>query len=139
MGGAAEELKQKLSQQIDAVSRKLDLLKKDLSDLHDGNMAALSDRRKDIRARLDQKKSLAETLQSKIAEWQGEKRERAVDAITSWEQRREIEKLQAHAQRAADTAVDMVNVAAHDFEEVEHAVLEALAARMEADQALAPA
>jgi hypothetical protein len=139
MGGAAEELKQKLSQLIDAVSRKLDLLKKDLSDLHDGDMATLSERRNDIRARLDQKRSLAQTLQSKIAEWQGEKRERAVDAITSWEQRREIEKLQAHAQRAADTAVDMVNGAAHDFEEVEHAVLEALAARMEADQALAPA
>ena len=33
----------------------------------------------------------------------------------------------------------MVNVAAHDFEEAEQAVLEALAARMEADQALAPA
>jgi hypothetical protein len=139
MGGAAEELKEKLSQLIDAVSRKLDLLKKDVSELHGGDMAALSERRNDIRARLDQKRSLEQTLQSKIAEWQGEKRERAVDAITSWEQRREIEKLQAHAQRAADTAVDMVNVAAHDLEEVEHAVLEALAARMEADQALAPA
>ena len=33
----------------------------------------------------------------------------------------------------------MVNVATHDFEEAEQAVLEALAARMEADQALAPA
>jgi chromosome segregation ATPase len=139
MGGAAEELKQKLSQQIEVVSRKLELLKKDVSDLNEGDMAAVSERRNDIRARLDQKRSVAQTLQSKIAEWQSEKRERAVDAITSWEQRREIEKLQAHAQRAADAALDMVNVAAHDFEEVEHAVLEALAARMEADQALAPA
>jgi hypothetical protein len=139
MGGAAEELKQKLSQQIDVVSRKLELLKKDVSDLNEGDMAALSQRRNDIRARLDQKRTLAQTLQSKIAEWQSEKRERAVDAITSWEQRREIEKLQAHAQRAENAALEMVNVAAHDFEEVEHAVLEALAARMEADQALAPA
>ena len=139
MGGAAEELKQKLSQSIDTAKRKLELLKAEISELHDGDMAALSERRNDIRARLDQHKSLAEQLQSKIAEWHGEKRERAVDAITSWEQRREIEKLQAHAKRAEDTALDMVNVAAHDFEEAEQAVLEALAARMEADQALAPA
>ena len=40
---------------------------------------------------------------------------------------------------AEDIAIDMVNVAAHDFEEAEQAVLEALTARMEADQALAPA
>ena len=139
MGGAAEELKQKLSQQIDTVRRKLELLKKDISELHDGDMAALTERRNDIRARLDQHKSRTQTIQSKIAEWHGEKRERAVDAITSWEQRREIEKLQDHAKRAEDIALDMVNVAAHDFEEAEQAVLEALAARMEADQALAPA
>jgi hypothetical protein len=137
--GAADELKHKLSELIDGATRKLELLKKDLSELHDGDKAALSDRRNDLRARLDQKRSPAQTLQSKIAAWEGEKRERAVDAITSWEQRREIEKLQAHAQRAEDIALDMVNVATHDFEEAEQAVLEALAARMEADQALAPA
>jgi tellurite resistance protein len=78
-------------------------------------------------------------LQSKIATWKNERRNRAIDAITSWEQRREIEKLQAHAQHAEDIALDMVSVAAHDFEEAEQAVLEALAARMEAEQALAPA
>jgi chromosome segregation ATPase len=138
MGGAAEELRQKLSQQIDVAKRKLELLEKDLSGLQGADQAALSERRTDIRARLDQKKSRTQTVQGKIDEW-SEKRERAVDAITSWEQRREIEKLQAHAQRAEDIALDMVNAAAHDFEEAEQAVLEALAARMEADQALAPA
>lgn len=139
MGGAAEELKQKLSQQIDTVKRKLELLKKDISELHDGDLAALSERRSEIRARLDQQKPRAHQLHRNIADWRVEKRERAVDAITSWEQRREIEKLQAHAQRTQDIALDMVNVAAHDFDEAEHAVLEALAARLEADEALAPA
>jgi hypothetical protein len=139
MGGAAEELKQKLSQTIDTAKRKLELLKAEISELHDGDPAARSERRNDIRARLDQHKSRAQPLPRKVAEWHGEKRERAVDAITSWEQRREIEKLQDHAKRAEDMALDMVNVATHDFEEAEHAVLEALAARMEADEALAPA
>ena len=139
MGGAAEELKQKLSQQIDTAKRKLELLKKDISELHDGDMAALSERRREIRSRLDQQNSLAQELQDRIESWKSEHRARAVDAITSWEQRREIEKLQSHAKRAEEIALDMVSVAAHDFEEAEQAVLEALAARMEADQALAPA
>jgi hypothetical protein len=139
MSGASDELKQKLSQQIDAAKRKLELLKRDIADLHAEDMAVLRERQSEIRERLDQQRSRAESLHSKIAGWRSETRTRAVDAITSWEQRREIEKLEAHAKRAEDIALDMVSVAAHDFEEAEHAVLEALAARMEADQALAPA
>ena len=65
MGGAAEELKQRLSQSIDTAKRKLELLKAEISELHDGDMAALIERRNDIRARLDQHKSLAEQLQSR--------------------------------------------------------------------------
>jgi hypothetical protein len=139
MGGAAEELKQRLSQQIDAAKRKLELLKKDISELHDDDMAGLSERQTELRTRLEQQRSLAEQLQTRIASWKNERRNRAVDAISSWEQRREIEKLEAHAQKAEDIALDMVTVATHDFEEAEQAVLEALAARMEAEQALAPA
>ena len=139
MGGAADELKQKLSQQIDAAKRKLELLKRDIADLHAQDMAVLRERQTEIRERLDEQRSRTESLHSKIAGWRSETRTRAVDAITSWEQRREIEKLEAHAKRAEDIALDMVSVAAHDFEEAEQAVLEALAARMEADQALAPA
>jgi hypothetical protein len=139
MGGAADELKQKLSQQIDAAKHKLELLKKDITDLHAEDMAALRERQSDIRERLNQHRSVAESIHGKIASWRSETRTRAVDAITSWEQRREIEKLEAHAKRAEDIALDMVSVAAHDFEEAEQAVLEALAARMEADEALAPA
>lgn len=139
MSGASEELKQKLGQQLDNAKRKLELLKRDISELHAEDMATLKERRAEIRSRLDQTRSHAEQIQSKIADWRSETRERAVDAITSWEQRREIEKLQAHAKRAEEIALDMVNAAAHDFEEAEQAVLEALAARLEADQSLAPA
>lgn len=139
MSGAADELKQKLSQQIDAARHKLELLKRDIADLRADDMALLRERQTEIRDRIDQQRSRAESIQSKIASWRRETRTRAVDAITSWEQRREIEKLEAHAKRAEDIALDMVSVAAHDFEEAEQAVLEALAARMEADQALAPA
>ena len=70
-------------QQIDAVSRKLELLKKDVSDLNEGDKAALSERRNDIRARLDQKRSLAQTLQNKIAEWLGE--DEAKGRLADWD------------------------------------------------------
>jgi hypothetical protein len=48
-----------------------------------------------------------------------------------------MEKLQSRAERAEAYAVDMVTVAAVDFDEAEQAVLEAIAARYEAEQAAA--
>jgi chromosome segregation ATPase len=139
MGGAADELKQKLSQQIDVATRKLESLKRDLTELHGGDMAALKARRRDLRGRVDAQSLRADLVESRIAGWRDERPGKAVDAISSWEQRLEIEKLLAHARRAEDFALDTLNVAAHEFEEAEQAVLEALAARIEADQALAPA
>ena len=61
------------------------------------------------------------------------------ETISSWRERRETEKLERRAERAEDYAVDMVTVAADDFDEAEQAVFEAISARMEADQARAPA
>src|SRR4029078_5422492 len=138
MDGAAEELKQRLSQQIDAAKRKLELLKRDIGELHADDMEALSERQREIGTRLDQQRSLAQQLQARISTWENERRERAVDAITSWEQRREIEKLQAHAKHAEEIAIDMVNGAEPHVEEAEPAVLAALTPRMQAAQALAP-
>jgi hypothetical protein len=56
------------------------------------------------------------------------------DTIASWKEQRATEKLQKRAERAEDYAVDMVTMAASDFDEAEQAVFEAIAARLEADQ-----
>ena len=139
MADTSEDLKRKIAEQIDAAKQKLDMLKRDIESMHEEDMAALRERQTELRARLEQHKSRAQELQARITNWKNEKQAQTVDAIASWKRKLELEKLQKHAERAEDYALDMVTVAANDFEEAEQAVFEAIAARMEADQALPPA
>jgi hypothetical protein len=135
----AADLKQKISEQIDAARTKLEALKRDLSSVHQEDMAALQEHQKDIRARIDQQRERARQRQSDIARWKSEKVEHTKEAIASWKERREIDKLEARAERAKDYALDMVSAVVYDFEEAEQAVYDAVAARLEAESALSAA
>ena len=139
MAPETADLKQKISQQIDAARAKLEALKQDLSSVHEEDMAALQEHQKDIRARIDQQKERAQQRRSDIARWKSEKVAHTQEAIASWKQRREIEKLEARAERAKDYALDMVSAVVYDFEEAEQAVYDAVAARLEAESAASAA
>jgi len=127
--------KQKLSQEIDAAKGKLEALKRDVDGIREEDKATLRQRQAELRARLDEQKAQAKELQGKITSWTDEKKQHTTEAIASWKQQRQLDKLQKRAERAADYAVDMVTVAAADFEEAEAAVYEAIAARVEAEEA----
>ncbi len=133
------DLKQEISQQIDAAREKLEALKRDLSSVHQEDMAALQEHRNDIRARIDQQKERVQQRQSDIARWKSDKVAHTQEAIAAWKQRREVDKLEARAERARDYALDMVSTVVYDFEEAEQAVYEAVAARLEAESALSAA
>ena len=139
MESEAADLKQKISQQIDAARAKLEALKQDLSSVHQEDMAALQEHRNDIRARIDQQQERARQRRFDIARWQSEKVAHTKEAIASWKQQREIDKLEVRAERAKDYALDMVSAVVDDFEEAEQAVYEAVAARLEAESALSAA
>ena len=130
----ADGLKQKLSEHIDAAKAKLDALKNELASMQEEDMQALQAQRAQIRERLDEQKDRARKMQADMASWTKEKIAHTQDKISSWRQQREIEKLEARAERAEAYAVDMVTVAAFDFDEAEQAVLDAVAARYDADQ-----
>jgi len=139
MESEAADLKQKISQQIDAARAKLEALKGDLSSIHEEDMAALQEHRDDIRARIEQQKERAQQRQSDIARWKSEKVAHTKEAIASWKERRELDKLETRAERAEDYALDMVSAVVDDFEEAEQAVYEAVAARLEAESAVSAA
>jgi molecular chaperone GrpE (heat shock protein) len=88
-----------------------------------------------VRERIEQQKEKNKNLQADIARWKQEKVAHTKEAIGSWRQRREIDKLESRAERAEDHAADMVSVAVDDFDEAQQALLDALAARYEADSA----
>jgi len=133
----SEELKQKLNQQIDAARGKLDALKKEIVSMHEGDMETLREKQDELNVRLERQKDQARQLQSAVAKWREEKIAHTKDAIASWRQRRELAKLQDRAEHAEDFALRMVNLAAIDFEEAEQAVLDAVAARFDAENAIA--
>jgi chromosome segregation ATPase len=139
MESEAADLKQKISEQIDAAREKLEALKLDLASVHEEDMAALQEHQNDIRARIAKQKERVQQRQSDIARWKSEKVAHTKEAIASWKQRREVEKLEARAERAKDYALDMVSAVVYDFEEAEQAVYEAVAARLEAESALSGA
>jgi len=132
----SEELKQKLNQQIDAARGKLDALKKEIVSMHEGDMETLREKQDELNVRLERQKDQARQLQSAVAKWRQEKIAHTKDAIASWRQRRELAKLQDRAEHAEDFALRMVNLAAIDFEEAEQAVLDAVAARFDAENAI---
>ena len=134
---SADNLKQKLAQHLDAARNKLEALKKDIVGMHEDDMDALRKRHDELEHRLDGQKDRARKLQADIASWRDEKVSHTEESIGSWRKRRELEKLESRAERAEDYAVELVNVAALDFEEAEQAVLDAIAARFDADTASA--
>jgi hypothetical protein len=141
MGSATtnpSELKQKLSQHIDAARAKLDALKADLAALHEEDMDSLRKKRAEIDKRLDEQKDKAKKLQADIASWKKEKVAHTQDAIGSWRKKREVQKLENRADRAEEYAIDLVMAAAYDFEEAEQALIDAVAARYDANAAAAP-
>jgi len=140
MGNAmsTKDLRAKLSQHIDAARAKLDALKKDLSSMHEEDMQALQKRRDEIDKRLDEQKQKAEQLQADMDSWKKEKVAHTQEAVSSWRKKRELKKLENRADRAEEYAMDLVITAAYDFEQAEQAVLDALAARYDADTASSP-
>jgi hypothetical protein len=74
-------------------------------------------------------------MKTDIANWNKEKVAHTQEAIGSWREQREIDKLLNRAERAENYAIDMVTTAAYDFDEAEQAILEAVAARLDANQA----
>jgi hypothetical protein len=134
-GSTADSLKQRLSQHIDAAKTKLDAMKKDLMGMHEEDMQALQEHRDEIQKRLAEQKERASKMKTDIANWNKEKVAHTQEAIGSWRKQREIDKLLNRAERAEDYAIDMVTTAAYDFDEAEQAILEAVAARLDANQA----
>jgi uncharacterized coiled-coil DUF342 family protein len=128
-------LKQKLNQQIDTARQKLDGLKKDLAGLREEDVQAIQQKRDELLKRLDQRKDKAKKLQADISNWRKEKVAHTSEAIGSWRQKLEIQKLEKRAERAESYALDLVDVAAYDFEEAEQAILEAITARFDANVA----
>ncbi|HEY6006578.1 MAG TPA: hypothetical protein VIV57_27105 [Anaeromyxobacter sp.] len=133
-----DELKQKLQRHVDAARRKLDDLKQDLATLREEDRDALRQKSEEIHREVEAHRERARQLRADVESWEREKVSHTKEAVSSWRQRREIHKLRSRADRAEDYAVNAIVIAMMDAEEAEEAVLEAVAARIDAAAAASP-
>ncbi len=89
------------------------------------------------RAVLEEHKSEAEQAQARARSMLEEKKAQTDARIEQWVHDRDVEKMEARAQLAEDYAAEQVMLAAAAVEEADLATLEALAARIEADEVAA--
>ncbi len=133
-----DELKQKLQQHVEVARKKLDDLKQDLASLREEDQEALRQKSEEIHKQVEAHKERSRQLRADLESWEREKVSHTKEAVASWQQRREIKKLQTRADRAEDYAVNAIVIAAIDADEAEDAVLDAVAARIDAAAAASP-
>ncbi len=133
-----DELKQKLQQHVDVARKKLDDLKQDLASLREEDREALRQKSEEIHKEVEANKERARQVRADVESWEREKVSHTKEAVASWRQKREIRKLQSRADRAEDYAVNAIVVAMMDADEAEEAVLEAVAARIDAAAPASP-
>ena len=134
-----DDLKAKVSRQIDAAQGRLDALKKNLANLKEEDEQALQRMQADLGKRFNEQRERAQKLQAEMTTWKTEKATHTKETVDSWRQRHEIKKLERRAERAAEYAIDMVAQASIDFDDAEQAVLDAVIARHDANIAAASA
>jgi uncharacterized coiled-coil DUF342 family protein len=83
----AEELKQKLTEHIDATRDKLDALKADVARMREEDMETLHQRRDEIDQRLAEQNTKAKQLHADIASWTKQKMAQAKEGAESARQR----------------------------------------------------
>jgi hypothetical protein len=129
------ELKDKFKQQLDDARKKVDQIKQEISGARAQDKQALSEKRDEIHQRIEAQKERGEEMRKDLKAWQAEKVNHTKDAISTWRKRRELAKLEKRADRAEESAVNMLIVAMLDAEAAEDAMLEAMAARIDFETA----
>jgi hypothetical protein len=87
----------------------------------------------EVRDKGDAAKQAVTQSRIKLEQWDNEKKAEAKDTIDQWIENRETGKLAARAQAAEDHAVVALEVAEASIDDAERMVLEAIAARLDAE------
>lgn len=88
-----------------------------------------------LKQKVDSQKEAVAKAKTSVQNWIDEKKAEARSTIDDWKAKREVKKLANRADRAEEYAAAAIRVALADMDEAEHAVLEAVGARLDAEAA----
>lgn len=126
-----------LRDHLNAVEERLNRVKGNIQAASNESREALEAKKKKIEAHYEADKHKVEEAKAKAANWVEEKKTETDAKIEEWKINREIHKLEKRADRAEDHATSAIYIAAVAVDEADLSILEAVAARMIADEAAA--
>jgi CHASE3 domain sensor protein len=128
-----DELGKKLHAKLDRGIDQLKAAKAHLEDVHKETEAAIQAKLKAAQETLEAKKQEAAAAKARVEEIVESKKDETQAAVAEWKANRDRKKLEKRAERAQKYAEACIAVALDSAEEAEVAILEALAARRDAD------
>jgi chromosome segregation ATPase len=135
MGEKIDEFCNDLRDDLTAADKRLQDLKGQVENANQETREAVQAKLDQAKANLDQQKSKAEDRQQRIKSYLDEKVTETQHDINDWKTKREIKKLERRAERREGYAADTVIIAMAAIDEANLAVLEALDARFDAEDA----
>jgi len=128
-----DELEKKLHAKLDRGIDRLKVAKDHLEDIHKETEAAIQAKLKAAKETLEAKKQEAAAAKTGMEEFVEAKKVETQAAVAEWKANRDRKKLEKRAERAQKYAEACIAVALCSAEEAEVAILEAVAARRDAD------
>jgi hypothetical protein len=124
-----------LRERLNALERGVQSVKTSVQALPAKADKALWGKINDVRAKLQAQKERVEKARLDLKARADQKVAESMEAINEWKAKREVRKLNARAERAEEYAGAAMVLALVSIDEAEQAILEAVAARMDADAA----
>ena len=126
----------KLPTKLDYGIDRLKSAKAYLEDFKKDTKDAVQTRIKASKEALEEKKQEAEAAKNRLEEFVEDKKAETQAAVAEWKTMRDLKKLEKRAERAQKRAEASIALALYYVEEAEVAILEAVAARIDADESL---
>ena len=131
-----DELGKKLHAKLDSGIDRLKVAKTHLEDVHKETEAAIQTKLNAAKETLDAKKQEIAAAKTGIEKFAEAKKAETQAAVAEWKTNRDHKKLEKRSERAQKYAEACIAVALCSAEEAEVAILEAVAARIDADDAV---
>lgn len=123
-----------LRDQLNAMDDRLTSIKSTIESASQETEATVESKLNEVKAKLKTKQNEFATYRTKLANLVTEKESEVMSKVEGWKTKRETEHLNRRAVRAEDHAASGIVVAMAAMDEAEEAVLEAIAARLDADK-----
>lgn len=123
---------------LNALEKQVDNVKSSLQSLPEQGEQALQKSLNETRSKIEAQRKKVEQAQASLKSRAESKITQAKDAINEWKDKREVNKLNSRADRAEQYAADAVYIAIAALDEAEEAIVDAVMARIDAENAAAP-